>query len=187
MYARSVSAAGESDPIVSDPGSCDVELRVVRRVVRVIDSVTSHSSGPESGPTGHCQNSYLHVTQQPLYGPLGKKKLQNIEIDETETLGKICAQYTEYRTLQYCNAKASTCVNLKPSSFGEFFFFHFIITLFIISPISWFLKFQQQTGVRWLLERKCGFNMFALWGRLGTLILYVYWWVFNVQRSSTDS
>jgi hypothetical protein len=39
VYARSVSAAGESDPIASDPGSCDAELRVVRRVVRVIDSV----------------------------------------------------------------------------------------------------------------------------------------------------
>lgn len=37
MYAGSVSAAGESDPIASDPSSCGAELRVVRRVVRVID------------------------------------------------------------------------------------------------------------------------------------------------------
>lgn len=67
MYAKSVSAAGESDPTASDPG-CDVELRVVRRVVRVIDSVTGRDgSGPEfeSEPTGHCQNSHLHVTRQP--------------------------------------------------------------------------------------------------------------------------
>jgi hypothetical protein len=59
VYAGSVSAAGESDPIASDPGSCDDALRVVRRVVRVIDidSVAGRDgSGPESGPTGHCQN-----------------------------------------------------------------------------------------------------------------------------------
>ena len=65
MHARSVSAAGESEPIASDPGSCEAELRVVRRVVRVIDSATGRDgSGPESGPTGHCQNSHLHVTTQ---------------------------------------------------------------------------------------------------------------------------
>lgn len=78
MYARSVSAAGESDPIASDPGCCGAELRVVRRVVLVIDSVTGRdcdARGPKSGPTGHCQNSHLHVTGNcavAIYGSLGK-------------------------------------------------------------------------------------------------------------------
>jgi hypothetical protein len=44
VYAKSVSTAGISDPIVSDPGGCDAELRVVRRVVRVIDSVTDRDA-----------------------------------------------------------------------------------------------------------------------------------------------
>ncbi len=38
-FSAAGEAAGESDPIASGPGSCDAELRVVRRVVRVIDSV----------------------------------------------------------------------------------------------------------------------------------------------------
>jgi hypothetical protein len=69
----------------------------VRRVVRVIDidSVAGRDgSGPESGPTGHCQNSHLHVTMQlawnvrNIYGSVGGK-MRNVEIDDTIFSGKV--------------------------------------------------------------------------------------------------
>lgn len=145
MHAGSISAAGESDPIASDPGSCDAELRVVRRVVRVIDidSVTGRDgSGPESGPTGRCQNSHLHVTKQLCFavwnsGSVGEK-MRNVEIDETRIfLGKSTHVYNT--------------VTQKAPSLG--FLFFFILTY--LYPIRGFLVIFTPSsdalcpGVRW--------------------------------------
>jgi hypothetical protein len=62
-----VTVPGGPDAVASDPSDCDVELRVVRRVARVIDELQPQV-GIQITPTGYCRDEMVpsfHFRSQP--------------------------------------------------------------------------------------------------------------------------